>query len=130
MTHPLRAAVEARDLKAVSALLAPGVVFLSPVAFQPFRGREAVTEVLAHVLEVLEDFTYVDELSSAESHALIFTATVGGRTVQGLDHLRFDADGLVSEFTVMVRPLSGLIALAEAMAPRVAQISKDDRKVE
>jgi len=128
MTHPFRAAVEARDLPAMSALLAPNVVFLSPVAFQPFRGRDAVTEVLGNVLEVLEDFAYVDELEGRGSHALIFTATVAGRTVQGLDHLRLDEDGLVSEFTVMVRPLSGLIALAEAMAPRVAHISKDDRK--
>ena len=128
MTHPFRIAVESRDLTAVSALLAPDVVFLSPVAFTPFRGRAAVTEVLGNVLEVLEDFAYVDELDGVGSHALIFTATVGGRSVQGLDHLRLDADGLVSEFTVMVRPLSGLIALAEAMAPRVAHIDKGEQR--
>ncbi|MBK9739854.1 MAG: nuclear transport factor 2 family protein [Actinobacteria bacterium] len=125
MTHPFRAAVEAGDLEAMSVLLAPDVVFMSPVAFQPFRGREAVTEVLRNVFEVFGDFTYVDELDGRGSHALVFTATVGGREVQGLDHLRFDEAGLVSEFTVMVRPLSGLIALAEAMSPRVAHIAKE-----
>jgi len=125
MTHPFRAAVEARDLTGLSALLSPDVVFMSPVAFRPFRGRAAVTEVLRQVLEVFEDFRYVDELEGAGSHALVFTATVAGREVQGLDHLRFDDDGLVSEFTVMVRPLSGVIALAEAMGPRVAGIAKE-----
>jgi hypothetical protein len=124
MTHPFRAAVESRDMTAMSALLAPDVVFNSPVAFQPFHGREAVTQVLAEVMQVFGDFTYVDELAGEGTHALIFMATVAGRQVQGLDHLRFDDTGLISEFTVMVRPLSGLIALAEAMAPRVAHIAK------
>jgi ketosteroid isomerase-like protein len=124
MTHPFQAAVEARDVAALSALLSADVVFMSPVAFQPFRGRAAVTEVLGHVMEVFEDFEYVDELEGQGSHALVFTARVAGREVQGLDHLRFDDEGLVSEFTVMVRPLSGVIALAEAMGPRVADIAK------
>jgi hypothetical protein len=44
--------------------------------------------------------------------------------VQGLDHLRYDDAGLITEFTVMLRPLSGLIALAEAMGPRVAHLEK------
>lgn len=124
MAHPFRVAVEAGDLPSMSALLAPDVVFMSPVAFQPFRGRADVTEVLGHVFQVFEDFAYIDELEGPGSHALVFTATVGGRTVQGLDYLRFDEQGLVSEFTVMVRPLSGVIALAEAMGPRVAGIAK------
>ncbi len=124
MTHPFRTAVEARDLQALSATLAEQVVFSSPVAFQPFRGRADVTEVLGNVLDVFESFDYTDEFEADGSHALVFRASVGGRTVQGLDYLRFDEDGLVSELAVMVRPLSGLIALAEAMGPRVAHIAK------
>lgn len=124
MTHPFRAAVENRDLRTIAQLLSTDVVFWSPVAFRPFSGRDQTLEVLANVLEVFEDFTYVDELGGEASHALIFTATVQGRAVQGLDHLRFDEAGLISEFTVMVRPLSGLIALAEAMGPRVAHLEK------
>lgn len=124
VTHPFRAAVEARDLTALSATLSSGVVFRSPVAFQPFVGRDTVTEVLGNVMEVFEDFVYTDELEATGSHALIFTATVGTRGVQGLDHLALDADGLVTELTVMIRPLSGVIALAEAMGPRVAHLAK------
>ena len=125
MSHPFRAAVESRDIQAMSALLSPDVVFLSPVAFKPFTGRADVTEVLGHVMEVFDDFVYLDELAGAGTHALVFSATVGGKAVQGLDHLRFDEDGLIREFTVMVRPLSGVIALAEAMGPRVAHIAKE-----
>lgn len=125
MSHPFRAAVESGDLQAMAALLSPDVVFMSPVAFKPFTGREDVSEVLGQVFQVFEDFTYIDELEGDGTHALVFSATVGGRAVQGLDHLRFDDDGLISEFTVMVRPLSGVIALAEAMGPRVAHIAKE-----
>jgi hypothetical protein len=124
MTHPVRAAIEARDLDALAAQFRDDIVFNSPVAFHPFVGRETVIEVLANVLEVFSDFTYVDELSGDGTHGLVFTAKVGDRGVEGLDHLRLDDDGLVREFTVMVRPLSGLIALAEAMAPRVGHLAK------
>ena len=125
MTHPFREAVEAGDLTAMSNLLAPDVVFLSPVAFKPFTGRADVTEVLGHVIEVFEDFAYIDELEGNGTHALVFSAIVAGRRVQGLDHLRYDEDGLIAEFTVMIRPLSGVIAMAEAMGPRVAHITKE-----
>jgi hypothetical protein len=124
MTHPVRAAIEARDIDSLSALFADDIVFNSPVAFHPFRGRDTVAEVLAHVLEVFTDFVYVDELEGNGTHGLVFTAGVGGRGVQGLDHLRYDDSGLICEFTVMVRPLSGVIALAEAMGPRVAHLTK------
>ena len=124
MTHPVRAAIEARNIDALKALFADDIVFNSPVAFHPFTGRETVAEVLANVMEVFTDFVYVDELAGDGTHALVFTAGVGGRAVQGLDHLRYDDAGRVSEFTVMVRPLSGVIALAEAMGPRVAHLAK------
>jgi len=54
--------------------------------------------------------------------SLIFSATVGGREVDGLDLLRFDSAGLVSELTVMVRPMSGLHALADAMAKQFERL--------
>jgi hypothetical protein len=124
MTHPVRAAIEARDVDALKALFADDIVFSSPVAFHPYTGRDTVGAVLAEVMEVFTDFVYVDELAGDGTHALVFSAGVSGRAVLGLDHLRFDDDGLVSEFTVMVRPLSGLIALAEAMGPRVAHLKQ------
>ena len=49
----------------------------------------------------------------------MFAASVGGRELEGADFISLDEAGLVSEFRVMIRPMSGLIALAEAMAPRV-----------
>src|ERR1700747_2938065 len=55
------------------------------------------------------------------ARAPIFRARVGERELEGIDLLRFDADGLISDFTVMLRPLSGLVPFAQAMAERAAQ---------
>ena len=118
--HPFRAAVEAHDLDALSACLAEDVVLNSPVAFKPFEGRAAASQVLAFVAATFEDFRYVDELAEDGRTALIFRARVGDKEVQGLDLVHTDDDGLIDELTVMVRPLSGAIALAEAMGPKVA----------
>jgi hypothetical protein len=124
MAHAFRAAVEARDHDAMCAALAPDVQFHSPVAFRPFDGREATAGVLAAILGVFEDFEYTDELDSGDSVALLFRARVGDKSVQGLDYLRLDEQGLIEEFTVMLRPLSAIAAVAERMAPKVEGLAK------
>ena len=112
-----RTAVEAGDLDAAVALLADDVVFRSPVVFRPYRGREAVGELLTAVSRVFEDFSYVREIGAPEAHdhALVFRARVGDRQVEGCDFLHLDESGSIDEFVVMVRPLSGALALADAM---------------
>ena len=115
-----RAAVETGDIGAVTELLAADIVFHSPVTFHPFVGRETVVGLLEQVAQVFEDFRYTDELQTGDAHALIFRAKVGDREVEGLDLLRFDAHGLICDFTVMLRPLSGLIPFAQEMGERAA----------
>ena len=119
--HPFRAAVESQDFDAMVACLAPDVVFHSPVTFKPYEGRDAVSALLGVVFETFEDFRYTDELEGETAHALIFKARVGDKEVEGLDLLRAGDDGLISDFTVMVRPLSAAIALAEAVGKGLAE---------
>jgi limonene-1,2-epoxide hydrolase len=121
--HPFRAAVEARDIDAAIALLAEDVVFRSPVVFKPYRGRDAVAPLLHAVAHVFEDFRYVREIGApdASDHALVFEARVGSRQIEGSDFLHVGDDGTIDELTVMVRPLSGALALAEAMGALLAQ---------
>ncbi len=123
-THPFRAAVEARDLDAMVALLTDDVVFHSPVTFHPIVGREPVSRLLEFLLhEVFADFLYTDELTASDgTTALVFTAKVGDRSVEGLDLLRHDAAGRITDFTVMVRPMSGLGALAARVGERYDEI--------
>ena len=122
MSLAFRVAVEAADIDAAVACLAPDVEFHSPVAHQPFRGREAVGHVLRSVFETFEDLEYTDEFANGDSHALVFRARVGDKQLEGLDLLRLDGEGLIEHFTVMVRPASGLMALGQAMAPKVADL--------
>ena len=124
MAHSFRKAVEGRDLEAMAATLAPDVQFHSPVAFRPFDGRESTIGVLTAITSVFEDFEYTDELESGDTTALIFRARVGDKSVQGIDYLRHNADGLIDEFTVMLRPLSAIMAVGERMAPQVEGLAK------
>jgi hypothetical protein len=110
-----RAAVEAKDLSAARELLAADVAFRSPVVFKPYEGLDAVLVVLGAALRVLEDFRYVEQVESGDTAVLMFEARVGDRDLQGVDLLRLDEGDLVRELVVMVRPMSGLNALAEAM---------------
>lgn len=126
MSHPFRVAAEAGDHDAMTAALAPGVQFHSPVAFRPFDGREATAAVLRAILSVFEDFEYTDELTTGDTVALMFRARVGDKSVQGLDYLRMGEDGLIEEFTVMLRPVSAIMAVAERMAPKVEGLAKAD----
>ncbi len=115
--HPFRAAVEARDFEAAVALLADDVTFRSPVVFKPYEGREVVGVLLQAVSRVFEDFVYEREIGAegAADHALVFRARVGEREIEGCDFIHADADGKIDDFTVMVRPLTATMALAEAM---------------
>jgi len=92
------------------------VVFRSPVVFKAYEGKPLVATILTQgAMNVFEDFRYTDQLEDRDAAALIFNARVGDRKLDGLDLLRFDGDGKVRELSVMVRPMSGLNALAEAM---------------
>jgi hypothetical protein len=117
-----RAAVAAGDIDAALATLSPDVVFHSPAVFHEYRGLETVGGLLRLVAETFEDFRYTDVLAGTADtpvHALVFRARVGERELEGMDVVRTGPDGLIEDFTVMIRPLSGLIALAQALGAKV-----------
>jgi limonene-1,2-epoxide hydrolase len=122
VVHPFRRAIEARDLDAAVALMREDVVFCSPVVFTPYHGREAVRRLLKAVLAVFEDFRYVREIGAdgAHDHALVFETRVGDKQIEGCDFIQLDEDGAISAFTVMVRPMKGMHALAEAMEAQLS----------
>jgi hypothetical protein len=118
-----RAAAESKDFSAIDELFAEDVVFRSPVVFRAYQGKPLVSTILTEgALNVFEDFRYVERFEDGDAAALIFKARVGDREVDGLDLLRFDGDGKVAELLVMVRPMSGLNALAEAMGREFERI--------
>jgi ketosteroid isomerase-like protein len=118
-----RAAAEAKDFSAIDDLFAEDVVFRSPVVFKPYEGREAIALLLAAVAQVFEDFRYNDQVETGDAAALAFSARVGDRELDGIDFLHFDEDGRINRMEVFVRPMSGVNALAEAMAAKLEEAS-------
>jgi hypothetical protein len=117
-----RSAIERRDLDAVVALLARDVVFRSPIVYAPYNGREQVRVLLSAVARVFEDFSYSRQIAGGDGadHAYVFRARVGDREVEGCDFVHTNDEGLIDELYVMVRPLSGAVALADAMKRELA----------
>ena len=114
-----RAAVERGDVATVAQTFAPDIVVHSPIVFQDYAGVPAVTKLLTLVAQVFEGFHYTREFAAPDGHALVFRATVGGRELEGIDIITIGADGLIHDFTVMVRPYSAATALREAMAAKM-----------
>ena len=114
-----RKAVEEDDLVAARECMSEDIEFHSPVAFKPYTSLETVMALLTHVSQTFEDFVYIDDIHSGSSHMLRFKARVGDKQIEGVDLLEMGEDGLVEKFTVMVRPLSSAIALAQAMGARI-----------
>jgi hypothetical protein len=120
-----KAAAESKDFSAFEELFAEDVSFRSPVVFKPYEGREALAMLLGAVSKVFEDFRYTDQVETGDTAVLVFETRVGGRDLNGVDVLRFDDGGRIAELMVMVRPMSGVNALAEAMQSQLEAVGKD-----
>ena len=98
-------------------------MFRSPFVQSPIPGRAATLLVLTTVVQIFENFryhrTFVD---GGRSVVLEFSAKVVDKELKGIDMIRFDEQGRIEEFEVMVRPASGLQALGAEMARRMGPI--------
>lgn len=116
--------VARRDMAALPALVHPDAVFRSPMAFKPYGPAPALILVLGTVIQVFEDFVYHRQFASEDglNAVLEFRARVGDRQLKGIDMIRFDEQGRILDFEVMVRPFSGLQALGEEMGRRLGHL--------
>jgi len=114
--------IATNSMAGLDAIVADEVVFRSPVAHTPYPGRAAIALVLTTVNQVFRDFRYHRSFVSEDGHSVVleFSATVDGKALKGIDMIRFNDAGQIAEFEVMVRPRSGLEALAAAMGARLA----------
>jgi hypothetical protein len=123
------AMISRKDLSALPELLDPQAVFRSPMAHTPYPGAPVVSMILSTVMNVFEDFTYHRELATGDGLSVIleFSAKVGEKELKGIDLIRFNEQGRIVEFEVMVRPLSGLQALGEQMGQRLGAFLKTSK---
>jgi hypothetical protein len=115
------AVAESQDLALLDGLLADDAVFRSPAVFAPQQGKTLTARSLSAAMVVLgPSLRYVSEWHDESSAVLEFEAELDGVYVQGVDMLRWNGDGKLVSFTVMVRPMRGLQKLIELMGRQLA----------
>ncbi len=109
------------DPALLSDLLAEDAVFHSPVVHTPQVGKPIVMAYLVAASHTLgnDSFHYVRELVDGDEMMLEFVTVMDGITVNGVDIIRFNAEGKISDFKVMVRPLKAINKVWEMMAAQL-----------
>lgn len=110
------------DLGELHTIVHPDAVFRSPMAISAYTSAPALILALSTVIQVFEDFEYHRQLASDDGLDVVleFSARIGDKKLKGIDLIRFDDQGQIVEFEVMVRPMSGLQALGGEMGKRLA----------
>src|SRR5262245_19648501 len=121
--------VRRRSADGLDALLADDVVFHSPIVHTPQVGKALTTMYLAAALQVLanDSFRYVREVAGAHDAALEFQAEIDGIVVNGVDLIRWNEEGRIVDFKVMVRPLKA-VNLLHAQMRAMLEAVKDGRR--
>ena len=109
--------VSTRNVKGLDALLADDVVFHSPVVHTPQVGKAITTQYLAAAFRVFfnETFRYVREIAGPRDAVLEFQVEIDGIAVNGVDMIRWDDEGRIVEFKVMIRPLKAINLIHQQM---------------
>jgi SnoaL-like domain len=111
-----------RDPSGLDQLLADDAVFLSPVVHTPQRGKALTKAYLSAAFEVFFNpgFRYVREIAGASDAALEFETEIDGIAVNGVDFIKWNAEGRIVEFKVMIRPLKAVNLIHQKMAAMLA----------
>lgn len=110
-----------RDLKMLSQLLDDQVEFHSPTLWAPKVGKPITQFILQMVIDIFEDFEYHRQWVDGENMALEFSAKVGDKQIKGIDLIRWDENGKIVHFEVMLRPMNGLQLMFEKMTARLQE---------
>jgi hypothetical protein len=118
--------VASGDQNLLASLLAEHIVFRSPFVQSPIPGRPATLLVLTTVVQIFENFRYQRSfVGGSHDVALEFAANIGKWQLKGIDLIKFNDVGEMTEFEVMIRPIKALAALGEEMGNRMGpQLSR------
>lgn len=110
--------VRTRNAQGLRALLADDVVFHSPVVHTPQAGKAVTLRYLSAAFDVFfnESFRYVREIGGAHDAVLEFQVEIDGITVNGVDLIKWNEQGHIVEFKVMIRPLKAINLIHQKMA--------------
>ncbi len=113
--------VDARDVAALGGFLSEEIHLGSPPYWQKLEGKDLVAHLLGLVVSTVEDFTYHREWCDGRELALEFSGHVGDVHLQGIDLITLDDEGRIVSLDVLMRPEGAIVALREAIAPRMQE---------
>lgn len=107
-----------RDAKGLDALLSEDAVFHSPVVHTPQAGKAVTAQYLKAAMHVFGDpsFHYVREVVASRDAVLEFELVLDGIRINGVDMIRWNDEGLITDFKVMIRPLKAINLIHQKMA--------------
>ena len=110
--------VRTGNTKGLRSLLADNVVFYSPVVHTPQVGKTITLQYLTAAFHVFfnDSFRYIRELTGPHDAALEFQVEVEGISVNGIDLIKWDDEGKIVEFKVLIRPLKAINLIHQKMA--------------
>jgi hypothetical protein len=110
--------VESRNAKGLDTLLADNVVFHSPVVHSPQIGKAIAIQYLSAAFHVFfnKSFKYVREVTGPSDAVLEFQVEIDGISVNGVDMLKWDPEGRIVDFKVLIRPLKAINLIHQKMA--------------
>lgn len=119
--------VRTRDAGGLGELLADDVIFYSPVVHTPQIGKPITTMYLSAAVHVFgnESFRYVREIVGESDAVLEFETEIDGITINGVDMIKWNDEGKIVEFKVMVRPLKAINLIFQKMGEMLAANPRD-----
>ncbi|OGP88406.1 MAG: hypothetical protein A2031_10010 [Deltaproteobacteria bacterium RBG_19FT_COMBO_43_11] len=116
--------LESRDTADLDSILADNVVFHSPVVHTPQEGKPITKLYLTAATHVLNNgtFKYLREVISGNNAVLEFSTVIDGITINGVDMITWGADGRITDFKVMLRPLKAINLVHKMMGEMLQKI--------
>jgi len=110
--------VKDHDPRGLDALLADDAVFHSPVVHTPQVGKALTRSYLAAAFQVFfnPSFRYVREVAGDRDAVLEFELELDGIRINGVDMIRWNDEGRICDFKVMLRPLKAVNLIHQKMA--------------
>ena len=110
--------VKDHNAQGLDALLADDAIFYSPVVHKPQVGKAITAKYLTAAFHVFfnESFRYVRELRNSREAVLEFEVELEGISVNGVDLIKWNEAGKITEFKVMLRPLKAVNLIHQKMA--------------
>lgn len=106
-----------KNVSLLNELIADDAVFHSPVVHTPQEGKKKCMMYLMGAMQVFSQgsFKYVGQWDRHDGAVLEFESEIDGITINGVDLIRWNDEGRIVEFKVLVRPLKGMQKIHEKM---------------